>query len=119
MRYLGAGGAAFTADFIVLTSLTELAGFHYLVASAFGFSVGVSVNYYVSIKYVFKTRNLNNHWVEKIIFLATALVGLLLTIIFMWVFTDMQGFHYTLSKIITTGLVLVWNYSSKKVLLFR
>ena len=46
VRYIGAGGVAFIADFTVLSLLTSSLGLHYLVATLFAFLFGTWVNSY-------------------------------------------------------------------------
>jgi putative flippase GtrA len=59
LRSLLAGGIAFIIDWSVLFSLTEFFHIHYLISSTIGFIFGLSVNYFISIIWVFSQRFLN------------------------------------------------------------
>ena len=47
------------------------------------------------------------------------IVGLGLTELLMWLLTGKAGIHYLVAKVITTVIVFVWNFSAKKLILFR
>jgi putative flippase GtrA len=117
-RYLIAGGVALVADAAVLYFLTEYLGVYYLLSSIVGFCVGLIVSYIINVIWVFTDRKIENKTIERVVFATISLVGLLLTSLFMWVFTSLLLFHYLYSKIITTVIVFVWNFAAKKKSLF-
>jgi putative flippase GtrA len=118
-RYTFVGGVAFVCDFGGLYALTEFAGLHYLVSASLSFLLGLSVNYALSVLWVFSRRSLRSRWAEFGIFAAVGVVGLALNALFMWLFTDVAGVHYLLSKIGSTFLVFIWNFFARKLSLFR
>jgi putative flippase GtrA len=119
LRYVAVGGVAFLFDFTTLTVLREAAGFHYLLSAALGFCVGLVVNYTLSTKWVFSRRRLASKTAEFSIFTVVGVAGLALNEIVMWLFTSGFHFHYMLSKLVSAGLVLLWNFSARKILIFK
>jgi putative flippase GtrA len=117
-RYLFAGGVAFIADFSILYFLTDYAHVHYLVSSLAGFSAGLTITYLMSIYWIFDEKSKDNKAVELTIFIIIGTIGLVLTSLFMWLFTTLLLFHYLFSKILTTAIVFVWNFVAKKQILF-
>lgn len=118
-RSVFVGGTSFVFDFAVLYSLTEFAGVHYLLSSILSFIVGVTVNYLLSKVWVFDRSTFNNKGLEFGIFALIGAVGLGLTTLFMYLFTDVARFHYLFSKIVATILVYLWNFFSRRMMLFR
>lgn len=118
-RYTFVGGAAFVFDFGGLYLLTEYAGLHYQLSAALSFLLGLSVNYVLSVLWVFSRRNLRRRWAEFAVFAVVGLVGLGLNALFLWLFTEVAGLHYLLSKIGSTILVFLWNFFARKASLFR
>lgn len=97
--------------------LTETIKTPYLVSCAISFSIAVVVNYYLSMKYVFASRDDLNKHQEFIIFVILSLAGLALTELLMWVLVSKFGIYYMFSKIIVTGVVMIFNFTTRKLLL--
>ena len=118
-RYLLVGGLGFVLDYAVLTVCYELLEIHYLIAAATGFIVGLIVVYITSNKWVFSCRRMENKkWLEFIIFTVIGVVGIGFTLLFMWFFVDVCHIHPLISKLFTTALVLLWNFSVRKIILY-
>lgn len=119
IRYFFVGGTAFIFDFSVLFFLTSILGIYYLISAAISFGGGLIVNYTLSVFWVFNQRRVNNKNVEFMIFSIIGVLGLFMTEALMWWFTDNIGFYYLISKIITSAIVLLWNFTARKFFLFR
>lgn len=118
-KYLLAGGMGFVVDFATLFFCRDFLGLHYLLAAALGFIVGLVAVYVASNKWVFDRRRMKDRMtLEFTIFALIGVIGLSLTMLFMWVFVDLFSLHYLLAKIVTTGLVLVWNFGARKITLY-
>ena len=122
IRYLIAGGVAFAVDFALLYLLTDFFDFHYLTSSRISFSIGLIITYLFSIFWIFDKRRINNRKIEFLIFAIIGIVGFVLTDLFMKFFTEnlFQKFEYSylFSKILTTIIIFVWNFTAKRFILF-
>ena len=118
-RYTFVGGIAFLADFGTLFALTEFLNIHYLISAAIAFILGLTVNYFLSVKWVFNIRTVNNKLLEFWLFALIGIIGLGLNELFIWIFTDLLSIYYLLSKIITTAIVYFWNFLARKFFLFN
>lgn len=126
LRYAVVGGIAFIADFgsLVLSQelfLKNVSGGIY-IATVIGFIVGLTVNYYLSLLFVFtqkkdqgKGRSLGAFLVFGII----GLFGLGLTELGMWIGIECLEWNYMLVKVSVTFVVLIWNYLGRKILIFK
>lgn len=119
LRYTVVGGGAFIVDFISLFIFTDFFGVHYLISAALAFLLGVTINYISSIFWVFSKQTLGNKSLEFGIFIFIGIIGLGLNELFIWFFTEYVHFHYLLSKIVSTVFVYLWNFFSRKFILFR
>lgn len=117
-RYLLSGGTAFIIDIGVMVLLKEVLGVNYLLASVIGFIVGLIFTYILSIRWIFNERRLANRWNELVIFALIGVVGIGLTWIFMKIFTEILLIYYVISKVLTTIIVSLWNFTAKKLILF-
>ncbi len=109
------GFICFGVDYAIMIALTELAGIDYLISSGISFSISVIVNYILSITLVFKTKKDANKIKEFVVFVVLSLIGLLLNQVIMWVSVDVMGIFYMLAKIVATGIVMVYNFISRKI----
>lgn len=118
-KYLVAGGMGFLLDFGTLYLLFNILGINYLLAAAIAFTVGLVFVYFSSNKWVFDERRMEGRQVlEFTLFAIIGLVGLGLTVLFMWLLVDFVGIYPLVAKLITTGLVLCWNFGARKYLLY-
>ena len=118
-KYLLAGGAGFLLDFGTLYLCFNVLGMHYLISAILGFIVGLVFVYISSNKWVFGKRQMGDRqMLEFSLFTVIGIVGLGLTVLFMWLFVDLLGIYPLIAKLITTGLVLIWNFGARKYLLY-
>lgn len=119
IRYTFVGGIAFVVDASLLFALTRYLGVHYLISAAFGFCMGLALNYTLSILWVFDRRSIENKFKEFAIFTLIGIVGLGFNEVFLWLFTEFCAFHFMISKFFATIFVYLWNFFVRRYLLFR
>lgn len=126
------GFFCFFIDFGITTGLTNLLGVHYLISKFLGFVISAIVNYLLSIKFVFTHKKEMDKKKEFIVFLILSAIGLGINEIVMFCCMDGVYMHSeTLqnllseklmvvpSTIIATGVVMVYNFISRKLFLER
>lgn len=119
-RYGFVGGWATVADWGVLYLLTEWAKVHYLVSGVIAFVVGLLVNFLLSKKFVFSgEKNTHSSSTEFVVYAIIGVIGLIMTEIIMYVLTDILNWYFMIPKIIATGVVFVWNFMARKIVLYR
>ena len=118
-RYLFVGAAAFIVDFLSLFILTDFFGIYYLISAAIAFILGLIVNYFLSISWVFNKRKLKNRHLEFGVFAVIGVIGLGFNEVFIWFFTQDLQIYYLISKIFAAIIILFWNFFARKYMLFR
>lgn len=118
VKYSGVGVSTFLFDLLLLFVLTDFLSVNYLVATTLAFLIAVSINYYVSRKYVFKatSREVRKGYV---IFIIIALIGALLVTAGMFVLVDLLQINYLFARILIAGVVGFWNYIMNLFVNFR
>lgn len=119
MRFGVVGILAFIIDYTVLLVLTEVAGIHYLTSSATAFLVSVMFNYIMSVTFVFETDKNRSKGAEFTLFALMSAGGLGINQLMMWLLSDWMFIPYQLSKVLTTGVVMVYNFVTRKLFLER
>lgn len=111
------GVICFVIDYGLMVLLTEFVGLDYLLSSGISFSVAVVANYLLSMRFVFRSKKGVNKAKEFIIFAVLSITGLLLTEALMWAGVELLRIHYMFVKVAVTGLVMVYNFVTRKILL--
>ena len=113
------GFICFFIEFGVMVGLVELAGVSELIASAVGFTVSVIVNYILSITVVFDADKNANKIRQGVVFFILSLMGLGINQLIMWIGVEWLGRYmdraYMLVKIFATGVVMVFNFITRKI----
>ena len=109
------GGTAFFVDAGTLLFLTKL-DINYLVANSISFTVSVIYNYILSMKFVFdvKEQNTTKSFIQ---FVLLSIIGLFINELIMKLCVEYIVIPLMISKIIATGIVMVYNFISRKLLL--
>jgi putative flippase GtrA len=115
-RYLFVGGIAAVVNIGTLYIFTDIIKIHYLIANAIGFLLGLTVNYILSRLLVFSVEKADNRIFEFLSYSVIGLLGLGLDTLFMWIGTSLISIYYMLTKVISTGLVFIWNFGARKLL---
>jgi len=109
------GVLCFFIDYGVMVFLTDYFGINYLISSGISFTVSVIVNYLLSVTFVFETDKKKNKLGEFIVFVILSVIGLGINELCMWVASGLLSIHYKLSKIGATGVVMVYNFITRKI----
>ncbi|HEY5072820.1 MAG TPA: GtrA family protein [Caulobacteraceae bacterium] len=116
-RYLAASVAALAVDFSLLVFLSEIVRLNYLWSAAVGFTAGLLVTYGLSVTLIFRERRFGRGF-ELGGFVLIGLLGLGLNELLLRGMVEGLGFGYALAKIPAAGVSFVFNFISRRVLLF-
>lgn len=111
------GVIAFLVDEGFLMLFVEVFKWNEIVSGGLSFVISLIVNYLLSMKLVFKTKEGVSKTKEIVIFVVTSVVGLLINILMMYLGTEVWFINYLLVKVIATAIVMVWNFVTKKIFL--
>ena len=118
LRFLPVGGVTTVIDFGVLIILTEHFGLHYLISAAISFLAGQVWSYLLCTSWIFAKVKIRSHVSGFSAFLAIAVIGLGITELFLWYFTEELGLYYLYSKIIASFVSFLVLFFVRKRLLF-
>jgi len=117
-KYVVVGGVAFVIDFLTLYLLTEWSGIYYILSATAGFTAGLISNYLLCLAWIFQHRAVSNPAHEFAIFGIIGIAGLLINNALIFGLTEWGGVHYLVSKLIAAALILVFNFSLRRQILF-
>ena len=112
---------------VALLNLLLLVHVNNVVAGTISFIISLIFNYIASMKYVFKHREDMARWMELLIFVISAVIGLLINDVIIWASTlgmtaamsktAIYVLRTNIGKLIATVVVAVWNFVIRKWLL--
>lgn len=111
------GVICFVIDYGLLIFGTEVLHLYYLLSAALAFSGSVIINYLLSMRFVFQSKQIRNKTQEFALFVLLSVIGLAINEISMAAFVERFVMHYLAAKIIATGIVMVYNFVTRKLLL--
>ena len=118
LAFLGDIGTIFVCKEYILSSFSN--GLYLSVI--IGFIVGLTVNYILSVIFVFtgaKEAVKGEQVIFFIQFAVIGVIGLLMTEGLMFLGVEFLKINYLIVKIFAAGVVLVWNYGARKYLIIR
>ena len=131
IRFAVTGGVCFLVELAVLVLLKGSLGIDTLIATPIAFLVSVILNYLLCVVWVFRGTK-NRGAGAKAGFMITSLIGLglneLLMLLFRLILGEDAGIltlgsrtinMYVLNKCLATLIVMIWNYFSKRAVLYR
>ena len=131
IRFALTGGVCFLVELGVLILLKGRFGIDTLIATPIAFLISVVLNYLLCVVWVFRGAK-NRGAGAKAGFLITSLIGLGLNELLMLIFRLVLGEDavlltlggreinmYVLNKCLATLIVMIWNYFSKRAVLYR
>ena len=128
MKFGIVGALAFVIDYGVYVLLAHGLQMNYLIANIFGFTLSLIFNYFMSMKFVFERKDDTDKRKEFITFTILSLIGLgineliifgcvdgvYLNSVFLQEKIDI-GLAKQAGKIVATGIVMVYNFISRKI----
>ena len=131
IRFALTGGICFVVELAILILLKGRFGVDTLIATPIAFLISVILNYLLCVVWVFRGAK-NQGAGAKAGFLITSVIGLGLNELLMLVFRLTLGEDavimmfrgreinmYVLNKCLATLIVMIWNYFSKRAVLYR
>ena len=124
------GGISFVVDFTVYTLLCNLLNVHYQIAGVSGFVIALIVNYILSMRFVFASKDDMSKKKEFIIFAVLSIIGAGLNALILFLCVDvtyagsesLQAFisekwMNIVAKVVATAIVMVYNFITRKIFL--
>jgi len=118
-RYFIVSGLSLVIDFCTLFVFTDLLHIQYLVSGILSYSIGLVINYFISVNWVFNSRNYEDRRKEFIVFAGIGILGLGVNTLVMWICTGLLGLYYLASRVISAAIGYTWKYVARRVILFR
>lgn len=111
------GGISFLVDIGFLILFVELFSLNVIIATIFSMTISTTVNYFLSIKFVFINGKYKLN-TEVSIFYLWAILGFLLNLGLMWFLAEYLEIWYIYARFVSVAIVSVLNFLFKKKIVF-
>lgn len=124
LSYFWVGGVSALVEWLVFSALDTLLELPYLLSTILAFCCSTTVNWFLGRTFTFKGSAYQDQKAKEIflVFLVSA-VGLLFNLLLMILFVSVLGMDThlkrTIAKIFATGIVFIWNFLSRKYLIYK
>lgn len=115
--YTAVGGIGTGGHYLTLVALVESGFLTAVLASVTGFTVGAIINYVLHYWFTFNSNKAHREAMGK--FFTVAILGAIINTTLMHIGVNVIQMHYLVCQIISTGIVLVWNFILNKVWTFQ
>ena len=119
VRYFFVGGISAIIDICLFTIFAGYFKFLWFIVSVITFIIATLVNYFLSIRFVFKSgsRYKKHHEILGVFIVST--LALLLNQLFLFLFIEKLNIHLLISKCLTTCILFLFNYFGRKRFVFE
>lgn len=114
--FVGVGFVAAAVHYSVLIGLVELGGMEPVPATLAGFVAGGVVSYVLNRRHTYRSER--SHAAATWRFTIVAAIGFGLTAALMWIFVERLDAPYLPAQVVTTGIVMMWNFVAHKFFSF-
>jgi putative flippase GtrA len=117
-KYLIVGGVSFIVDFSTFLFLVEIISFSWQSAQFFSFINGVSINFLLSRRLVFKKNYKRSRAIQASLTFLVSFIALILNYILIHFQHNFLEFDIYLAKFISIFFVFLFNYFLRKKIIF-
>lgn len=118
--YLVVGGTAALVEWLSFGISNEMLGIHYMIATVIAFIIATFVNWILGRVMTFrdscKDRGI---WKDLLSVYSVSVFGLGFNMILMFIFVQKILLYAMPAKILATGLVFIWNFMARKILIYK
>jgi putative flippase GtrA len=114
--FAAVGAVGTGVQYVVLIALVA-AGTNPVAASTVGFLISAVANYLVNYRLTFRSTLPHSSVAPR--FAVIAASALLLNALLMWIQIHRFGLQYLVAQVVTTGLVLIWNFIFSRLWTFK
>mgnify|MGYP001313438944 FL=1 len=125
ISYFFVGGVAAIVEWVMFFIFANVLQINYFVSTVIAFIFSTTANWILGRITTFKDNNTYKDKKAKEAFLVfvVSAIGLLFNLILMYLFVTVMGFDSslgkTLSKIAATGIVFIWNFLLRKLVIYK
>ena len=117
VRYAITGSIAFSTEYATFYLLYHIMELWYVWSNSIAMTVAFSISFTLNRFWSFKSQR--NAFLQFIMYGTLFLINVFVSNMAMLLFTDVLGVKPLLSKLIAVGIIVCWNFSINKKVIFK
>ena len=117
LKFFIAGGFCGLLDLLLIYYFTDILGLWYLYSGILSFIIVSVVSFSLNKNITFKDKN-ENLQRQYLKYVLVILIGMTINNSFLYIFTDLLGVWYVVSRVFSSLIALIWNYTASKKFVF-
>lgn len=125
ISYFFVGGCAAIVEWVMFFLFDTVLGIPYLIATILAFLVSTTANWLIGRATTFKENDTykDKRGAEAVLVFGVSAMGLVFNLLLMYLFVNVMGLNTSLlktgSKIMATGIVFIWNFLVRKLVIYK
>lgn len=125
ISYFFVGGCAAIVEWVMFFLFDTVLGIPYLIATILAFLVSTTANWLIGRATTFKENDTykDKRGAEAVLVFGVSAMGLVFNLLLMYLFVNVMGLDTSLlktgSKIMATGIVFIWNFLVRKLVIYK
>ena len=125
ISYVFVGGIAAIVEWVMFTIFSNVLNIQYIISTCLAFIFSTTANWLLGRIWTFKDSKAyqKKKFKEAVLVFAVSAIGLLFNMGLMYLFVSVIGLNTpllkTVSKILATGIVFIWNFCMRKFGIYR
>lgn len=123
LKYSTVGVSGTFIDLLLLYILVDMYSYPVISSAIISFTIAATNNFIINQSWTFKDETENElerrYHIKYIKFMIISVIGLCFTVMLMYLFHTVLFIWYILAKIMTSSMVLLWNYYANKNWTFK
>lgn len=125
ISYFFVGGCAAIVEWVMFFLFDTVVGIPYLIATILAFLVSTTANWLIGRATTFKENDTykDKRGAEAVLVFGVSAMGLVFNLLLMYLFVNVMGLNTSLlktgSKIMATGIVFIWNFLVRKLVIYK
>jgi len=119
LRFLIAGGIAFTVNIAVLYLFTDILGIYYLISTVWAFVISLGVSFLLQKFWTFQDGSRDKLHIQLPLYLGMQVMNLILNTALMYVFVEYLYLWYLFSQVIIASGIAFSSFFINKTYIFK
>lgn len=117
--YLIVGGLATLVEWGAFYIFDSVFSIHYMIATALAFVLSTFANWIFGRLILFKNKTNQSAVSELMKIYSVSIIGLFMNLLIMFIAVEKIGLNEMISKILATGIVFIWNFLIRKLVIYK